>query len=182
VQYFNKEIKMKEITMYAKYNQAGNKKIFEILSGISNEEREKDKGSYYGSLSGLMRHIIGGTGFFLSIFKPVFAGNAAALKAIEGLPIKLDEGQLSESQWKELGGKLNAVDAAYVSMAGALSEADLKLPVKLEWYGGNPDSVPVSFMLSQLLVHNTHHRGQISQILDSLKIDNDYSGIDVAFL
>jgi len=64
-------------------------------------------------------------------------------------------------------------------MTEALSEADLKLPVKLDWYGGNPDSVPLSFLLSQLLVHNTHHRGQISQVLDELKIDNDFSGIGI---
>jgi len=178
---FYKEIKMNEI-IYAKYNQAGNKTIYGILSGMSNEEREKNRGSYYGSLSGLMRHILGGTGFFLSMFKTALAGNASALKAIIGMPPKINEGELSESQWKELGGTLEAVDGAYISMAEALSEADLRLPVKIEWYGGNPGSVPLSFLLSQLLVHNTHHRGQISQILDSLKIDNDYSGIDIAFL
>jgi uncharacterized damage-inducible protein DinB len=67
-------------------------------------------------------------------------------------------------------------------MAEALSESDMKLPIKIDWYGGNPASVPLSFMLSQLLLHNIHHRGQISQILDSLKIDNDFSGIDISLL
>jgi uncharacterized damage-inducible protein DinB len=37
-------------------------------------------------------------------------------------------------------------------------------------------------MLHNLGAHGTHHRGQISQILDELKIDNDYSGINVRFL
>jgi uncharacterized damage-inducible protein DinB len=37
-------------------------------------------------------------------------------------------------------------------------------------------------MLYNLTAHGTHHRGQISQILDELKIDNDYSGINVQFL
>jgi uncharacterized damage-inducible protein DinB len=74
------------------------------------------------------------------------------------------------------------VDGAYVNMAAALTEQDCRLPLKTEWYDGNPAEVPLSFMLSQLVVHNTHHRGQISQILDSLKIDNDYSGINVTFL
>ena len=174
---------MNETVMYARYNQAGNKKIYGILEKMSNEEREKDRGSYYGSLSGLLRHTLGGTWFFLDMFKPALAGNAAALKAVDALPpMPPPEGPLNEAQWKELGGTLEAVDAAYTAMAEALSEADLRLPVKLEWYGGNPDSVPLSFMLGQLLVHNTHHRGQISQILDSLKIDNDFSGIDIEFL
>ena len=179
---------MKETAIYAKYNQAGNKTIYNILSAMSNEEREVDRGSYYGSLSGLMRHIFGGTKFFLGMFKGALAAGAradsAAFKAVsvaDGVPFPA-EGELSETQWKELGPALEAVDAAYINMAEALTEAELSYPVKIDWYGGNPESVPLSFMLSQFVVHNTHHRGQISQILDSLKIENDYSGIRVEFL
>jgi len=175
---------MNEAKIYAKYNQAGNKTIFGLLDKMSNDEREKDRGSFYGSLSGLFRHIIGGTRFFLGLYKASLSGNAAAIKAISGIESlpKLPEGALSVAQWKELESVINTIDTAYVVMAEALNDSDLNLPVKVEWYGGNPASVPLSFMLSQLVVHNTHHRGQISQILDSLKIDNDYSGINVSFL
>ena len=174
---------MKDTLIYAKYNQAGNKAIFNILNALSNEEREKDRGSYYGSLSGLLRHVLGGTKFFLGMYKGAL-GEGAALKAVsaaDSVPFPA-EGTLSESQWKELGASLEAADAAYINMAEALTEEDLSCPVKIDWYGGNPGSVPLSFMLSQLVVHNTHHRGQISQILDSLKIENDYSGIGAEFL
>jgi len=175
---------MNEAVIYAKYNQESNKTIFGLLNKMSNDDREKNRDSFYGSLSGLFRHIIGGTQFFLGIFKTALGSNAQALKAIsaiENLP-KQPEGALSEVQWKELETVVIAVDKAYVAIVEALSESDLSLPVKIEWYGGNPASVPLSFMLSQLVVHNTHHRGQISQILDSLKIDNDFSGINVKFL
>jgi len=175
---------MNETVMYAKYNQAGNKTILDLLNKLSNDDREKDRGSFYGSLSGLFRHILGGTRFFLGMYKTALGGNAAALKAIsaiETLP-KFPEGALSEAQWKELVSAATVIDTAYIAMTEALNESDLSLPLKVEWYGGNPASVPLSFMLSQLVVHNTHHRGQISQILDSLKIDNDYSGINVSFL
>ena len=175
---------MNEAVMYAKYSQEGNKTIFGLLDKISNDEREKDRGSFYGSLSSLFRHVIGGTRFFLGMYKTALSSNPAAVKAIseiENLP-KLPEGALSETQWKALESVAAAIDAAYIGMTEALKESDLSLPVKINWYGGNPDSVPLSFMLSQLVVHNTHHRGQISQILDSLKIDNDYSGINVAFI
>jgi len=68
---------MKETVMYAKYNQAGNKVIYDLVDKLSNDEREKDRGSYYGSLSGLFRHIFGGTRFFLGMYKNVLSGNAA---------------------------------------------------------------------------------------------------------
>ncbi|MDR2072632.1 MAG: damage-inducible protein DinB [Spirochaetaceae bacterium] len=172
---------MNETLMYARYNQVGDRAIYDILSALSNEEREKDRGSYYGSLSGLFRHVIGGSWFFLGMYRSVLKGRAAdALAVLEGLSIP--EGTLGEEQWKKLEETLTTVDGAYVQMAAALSDADCSIPIKTDWYGGNPAEVPLSFMLSQLLVHNTHHRGQISQILDTLKINNDYSGINAAFL
>ena len=168
---------------YAKYNQSGNQTIYYILSKLSNDEREKDRGSFYGSLSGLFRHIMGGTQYFLLMFKEALNNNDAAITALAPLEnVSLPEGTLDGTQWKELGKAMETLDAAYVKMAKALSESDLKNPVKIDWYGGNPAEVPLQFMLHQLVVHNTHHRGQISQILDSMKIDNDYSGINVAFM
>jgi uncharacterized damage-inducible protein DinB len=172
---------MNETGMYAKYNKSGNRIVYEILSKMSGDDREKDRGSYYGSLSGLFRHIMGGTKFFLSMYKAVLGTNSAALGAIakaEGAAIP--EGILDDGAWKALAAALDALDDAYVAMAAALSSADMELPVKIDWFGGNPAEVPLSFMLHQLVVHNTHHRGQISQILDSLKIDNDFSGISPA--
>jgi len=174
---------MKDTLIYAKYNQAANRAIFDILSAMSNDEREKDRASYYGSLSGLLRHILGGTKFFLGMYKGALGEGAAfkALLAADSVPFPA-EGKLNASQWKELGSALETVDSVYISMAQALTEMDMSRPVEIDWYGGNPESVPLSFMLSQLVVHNTHHRGQISQILDSLKIENDYSGIGAEFL
>jgi uncharacterized damage-inducible protein DinB len=156
-----------------------------ILDKLSNDEREKDRGSYYGSLSALARHTLDVVPFFLNMFRDTVAGNAGAVKAIaslDGLAAIPEKDPLTEVQWKQLKANFQVADEAYVQFITALNDADLQAPVKIGWYGGNPASVPLSFMLSQFIAHNTHHRGQISQILDELKIDNDYSGIDVAFL
>ncbi|MDR2898535.1 MAG: damage-inducible protein DinB [Spirochaetaceae bacterium] len=175
---------MKETVQFAKYNQAANKSVYDLLSTLSNDNREQDRGSFYGSLSGLFRHVMGGTYYFLTTYKPSLGDNPAAIQAISAIDSlsEMPEGTLNETQWKELEERLHVVDTAYIAMAEALAETDMELPVAIEWYGGDPASVPLSFMLNQLLVHNTHHRGQISQILDSLKIENDYSGIPISCL
>jgi uncharacterized damage-inducible protein DinB len=179
---FPKEYAMVAIvTTFAKYNQEANKKILDILDTLSNDEREKERGSFYHSLSGLIRHVGGGGLFFAGLFRKALgsAPAAASLAALE--KISLPQDSLTEAQWKKVVADIGAIDQALVDFAAALSGADLAAPVKLDWYGGNPADVPLSFMLCQLLTHNTHHRGQVSQILDELKIDNDYSGINVAF-
>ncbi|MDR2019337.1 MAG: DinB family protein [Treponema sp.] len=172
---------MGTVLTFARYNQEANKKILELLNGLSNEEREKERGSFYGSLSGLVRHIGEGSMFFAGLFRGAL-GSSPAAKAPAALEkISFPEGPLAEPAWKKATADIETIDQTLVEFAGALTEADLAAPVKLDWYGGNPPSVPLSFMFLQLTVHNTHHRGQVSQILDELKIDNDFSAINAAF-
>ncbi|MDR0376358.1 MAG: DinB family protein [Spirochaetaceae bacterium] len=168
---------------FAKYNREANQSIVSILKDLSQEEREKDRGSFYKSLSGLLAHVLGGTVFFLRMFKAAVSHNAAAVEALAPLDaIVIPRDRLSGDQWNQFAADVAAADDALVNFTTALTDADMKAPVTLEWYGGNPPSVPLAFMLQQLTVHGTHHRGQISQILDALSITNDYSGINVTFL
>lgn len=176
---------MKEIFLiFAKYNEAANKAIVTILNTLSNDDREKSRKSYFGSLSGLVRHILEGQVYILGMFKDAAAGNAAASKALASLAkIEIPEGKkLGEEQWKAVTAGLKAADKAYINFIDALEEKDFNAPVAVEWYKGKPPTAPLYFMLQSLEAHGTHHRGQVSQILDSLKIDNDWSGISPAFL
>ena len=175
---------MKEIFLtFAKYNEEANKTVTGILGKLSNDDREKDRKSYYKSLSGLYRHNIGATAYFLSLFRGAVPDNADAQKALAPLA-KMEElkGKLTEDQWKKAVSFSKITDKAMVDFISALNEKDFEAPLKIEWYKGKPPSVPLWFMLQQHAAHNTHHRGQISQILDSLKIDNDFSGINVKLL
>ena len=175
---------MKEVFLaFAKYNEEANRTVAGILGKLSNDEREKDRKSYYKSLSGLFRHNIGATAYFLSLLGGAVENNAAARKALEPLAkVKELNGKLDEGQWKKAVSFSKIADKALVDFINAMEDGDFTAPVKIEWYKGKPPSTPVWFMLEQQIAHNTHHRGQISQILDSLKIDNDYSGVNVKFL
>ena len=175
---------MKEVFLtFAKYNEEANKTVAGILGKLSNDDREKDRKSYYKSLSELFRHNVGATAYFLFLIKDAVPGNAAAQKAL--LPLaKMEElkGKLTEDQWKKAVSLSKIADKAMLDFISALNDKDFQAPVKLDWYKGKPPSTPLWFMLQQHVAHNAHHRGQISQILDSLKIDNDYSGINVKFI
>jgi uncharacterized damage-inducible protein DinB len=173
---------MKEVFLIqARYIKETDLTVYSILDKLSNDEREAERGSYYGSLSGLARHILGGTLYFHSLFKAAL-GDSAAVKALSYTPVYPPEGGLTEAQWKDLKSLFETAGEATIQFVSTLKDEELKAPVPVEWYGGNPASVPLYFMLNNLLVHGTHHRGQISQILDELKVDNDYSGVNVGFL
>jgi uncharacterized damage-inducible protein DinB len=171
---------MKEIfTMYARYLQDKDKKIYALLDGLSNADREKDRGSYYKSLSGLFRHFSGGAGFLVGMCAAALPEGSAAKKAGVFDKVDIPEGELTEAQWKALKPIMEKADQTVVDFTSKLTEDELKVPAKAPWM---KEPVPLFFMLNMFITHQIHHQGQVSQILDELKIDNDYSGLAPDFL
>lgn len=169
------------LLLYARYNQRANKSVIALLDGLSAAQRNEDRKSYYKSLSGLMCHAVGGASYFHGLFRASAPSAAKALKATEGLSMPEGE-KLSDAQWAELKRGSELADKTTIEFIQAATEAELAAPVKIDWYGGKPAAVPLCFLLHNMYVHGTHHRGQISQILDEMGIEHDFSGIDVEFL
>ncbi|MDR2397453.1 MAG: DinB family protein [Spirochaetaceae bacterium] len=173
---------MKETCLlFAQYHQEANQKVLSVLRTLTPEEREKARGSYYGSLSALARHIVEGTRFLQGLLKGTIGHKTPQVFAAQEV-LAIPQDTAEDAQWNALATAFETLDAGLIQLVSALEEPDFSLPVPIQWYGGNPATVPVYFLLHQLIMHGVHHRGQISQILDELKIDNDYSGINVALL
>ncbi|MDR3303479.1 MAG: DinB family protein [Treponema sp.] len=165
---------MKDVFLtFAQYNKTANAAVLSILNTLSNDEREKERGSYFHSLSGLVRHTIVGATFFVGLFKAALPGNAAAVKAFEPLAgIAVPKDAITEAQWKDVAKSCDLIDTALVHFVEALSEADFRAEVTAPW-----GKSPIALALQKLVLHGAHHRGQLSQILDELKIDNDFGNI-----
>lgn len=173
---------MREILrMYARYTKRANASAFALLDGLSEEAMNLDRKSYYGSLASLAAHIVGATLYFQSLFRASCPAAAGILKATEGLKTPHDP-HFTPDEWRQLKDIAAKADQVTVDLVETLDEAELACPVKLDWYDGKPDAVPLCFLAHQLFVHGTHHRGQMSQILDELGVEHDFSGIDLAFL
>lgn len=173
---------MKEVLlMYARYTKRANASVFALLDGLSEEAMNEDRKSYYGSLASLAAHIVGATLYFQSMFRASCPAASDALKATEGLKTPPDS-HVTPDEWRRLKSIATAADQATIDLVEALGEEDLSCPVKLDWYEGKPDTVPLCFLAHQLFTHGTHHRGQMSQVLDELGVKHDFSGIDLEFL
>lgn len=170
---------MKEVFLgFARHNGEANRALVRILETLSEEELGRPRG-YYDSLLGSLRHILGGEYAFLSLFRKALVQNGDAQRILSFLDDVRQPKGLTLSELKE---PFARADDALIVLLEELNDEDLRTPVKVEWYGGNPDAVPLFFMLQQLTSHGIHHRGQISQVLDDLKVENDYSALNVAFL
>ncbi|MDR0540203.1 MAG: DinB family protein [Spirochaetaceae bacterium] len=174
--------------IFAKHNAESNAAVAALLDKLSTEEREKERGSFYHSLSNLLLHIIGGTVFLCETTKSVLSKNNAAVKALDTLAAvpkfseERDGTSFTDARWQELKKALDTTDKAYCAFVQALGGDDLQAQADVAFLKWDKPTVPVAFMLQQIVTHNEHHRGQISQILDELKIDNNYSGIAASAL
>jgi uncharacterized damage-inducible protein DinB len=167
--------------MYARYTQRANASVITLLDGLSEEARNENRKSYYKSLSGLASHTFGAVPFFHGVLRTALPAASSALKATEDL--KAPKGDcLGPDQWSELKKIAAVADQATVDFIAALDESDLVCPIKIPWFGGKPDAVPLHYLLSTTIMHGVHHRGQISQILDEMGIEHNFSNLDVGFL
>jgi uncharacterized damage-inducible protein DinB len=167
---------------FIKHISEKHENVYALLDALSNSEREKERGSYYKTISGLFSHSLNAMLFFKKLFEPALADGSkakAALKAIGDISIK---NSFTEQEWKQLKQTSDKICACYVDFADALTNEELACPVKVPFWGGKPESAPLSFIIEEVLVHTVHHFGQISQILDEIKIDNNYSAISVGLL
>ncbi|MDR1627067.1 MAG: damage-inducible protein DinB [Spirochaetia bacterium] len=169
----------KLLVMYARHLEKTNAAVLGFVGRLKEAERERDRGSYYKSLSGLLKHILGGTLLFQNLFRSALGADSKALRALKVVNAGIPEKRLDDAMFKSIAESFASADAATVRFARALEEGELALKVKLPWYGGRPGAVPLFFLFNQLVMHTVHHQGQISQILDELKVEHDFSGIDV---
>jgi uncharacterized damage-inducible protein DinB len=168
------------LLMYARDTLRADAAVVALLDGLSVEARNANRGSYYKSLSGLAVHALGGAPYFHGLFLAAFPG-AAALKATADLSVPSGD-TLSAAQWSGLAKAAAAADQATLDFIESLSDADFVRPIKIDWFGGKPDAVPLYYLLSAAYTHGVHHRGQISQVLDEMGIEHDFSGLDLQSL
>jgi uncharacterized damage-inducible protein DinB len=167
------------IVAYAKYLQEKDKKIYALLDGLSNEDREKEAGSYYHSLSGLYRHCVSCLGFFMGIMQAGLSADSAAKKVAVPSPEKVPEGAMTADQWKALKPVAEGASKALVDFAAALTDAETAANVQPPWLKA---PVPLWFGANILFTHQVHHQGAIAQVLDAMKVDNDFASLDAKFL
>jgi uncharacterized damage-inducible protein DinB len=164
---------MKEYLVHLiKYNQSANNQVIRLLSELDESERTLDRKSYYKSLHGLLDHIAGGALFFQRAIK-------ASYPEVGGLDHKYFErktehGKINFPSFTELKTAIETLDSSFVKMVESLNDEDLKKTVTITHIN---KEFSLGVFIMQYANHGTHHRGQISQILDEMGIDNNFSNI-----
>lgn len=163
------------LLLLARQGSRANAAVAAVLEGMPKAERLAQRGSFAGSLQGLLDHIAEGALYFQRELRRSYP--SAASLAHPFLDRRTVYRELNFPSFAELAAVIAATDRAFVDFASEVTEGDLARVIPVESLQGTEERTTLLLLL-QALNHATHHRGQISQLLDEMGIANDYSGIE----
>jgi uncharacterized damage-inducible protein DinB len=156
------------------YNQGANKALCETIARVDEDILKSDCGTYYRSVLSTMQHYLSYEISWLQRYRTF--GTYKALNSIL-LDRQLDDILAkTKDSFVETQSVLLATNALFVDLVNEMTGDDLDRTVKFT----NPRGMEIEkkywSTIFHVLNHSTHHRGEISAMLDILKISNDYAG------
>ncbi|MGB0506003.1 MAG: DinB family protein [Pikeienuella sp.] len=161
----------KEYTLtMARYNCWQNESMLTAAGGLSPEERQKDRGAFFGSIQKTASHLFWGD----MIWMNRFAGTPApTVPGPESVNMITDWGQYCDER--------TAFDKQIIQWAQNVSPG--WFDGDLSWYSGATGrnlTKSKRLLVIQLFNHQTHHRGQIHAMLTAASAKTDDT--DVPFI
>ena len=143
------------LRLMARYNAWQNMSLVEAGETLSDEDRWRDRGAFFGSIAATFNHVLWDDALWLARF----AGDARPELSV---PVSLE----APREWGAFKDLRAVRDAEVSAWAEGLSEADLEGVIA--WYPGGGETrveKPAAVCFAHLFNHQTHHRGQIHGML-----------------
>ena len=170
---------MKEIIVgLAEYNMNANKAMLKILEGSPESALAKDMGSYYKSILATVDHIFFAEVSWLKRFNDFFTYQSLSRSWLITTEIA-DIVSRTKAGPRVLFAQLKDADNLLLGFANELREADLSERVRYKNLKGEEMQRKYWNTIVHILNHGTHHRGEISAMLDMQGLANDYSGFNL---
>ena len=160
----------------ARYNAWMNERLYAQCATLSDAERRRELGVFFGSIHGTLNHLLLTDRAQLARFG---LGDAAVSRGADGSAITVRAlDQELYADFAVLRRERAATDAATVRWAGSLDAARLAAPLRYRAMVDDRDyEHPLWWAVSHFFNHQTHHRGQVSQILDEMGVAHDFSNL-----
>ncbi len=143
----------------AEYNSWMNRRLYEIIGEFSEADRTADRGAFFGSLHNTLDHIL--------------FGDRAGLARLTGAEIPAFPGRTAAyPEFAELRRERESTDAALLDFARSVDIQRLRAPIT--FYSKvyqRERTVPLWTLAVHLFNHQTHHRGQVTDMLTRMGVD-----------
>ena len=143
--------------LLSNFNTWANAKIFSSCKRLDDTEYKKDRGAFFSSIHGTLNHLLVVDKAYISRIK----GKDHGLKSLDQILYeKLF--QLEEARIKE--------DKRLVDLVNNLSEESIHKEITYKGFETGNTTYTINILLITLFNHQTHHRGQIHNMLSQAGI------------
>jgi uncharacterized damage-inducible protein DinB len=163
----------------ARYNRSANEQLIGYLVKLPASELAKSRGSFFGSIQGILDHSITGDINWLRRFREFFASDEP-LRRARLMPPGHAWTTYTFAAFDEYCRERAAVDAIFEDWIALTDTSRFGEVLAYSDSHGQPRRYFMRDALDHVFNHQTHHRGQVSQILDEMGIAHDFSNLFAA--
>src|ERR1700722_3730003 len=138
--------------LMARYNRLANERLYDSCASVSDDERKRPRKAFFTSIHGTLNHIVTGDRIWMTRFE----GGEAPSTGLDAI-LYDDFGELRAARAIEdqrIDRFVEGLDAAFLEGAIAYINNQGKLYID-----------PVRALLPHFFNHQTHHRGQVHDML-----------------
>ena len=161
---------------FARYNGSVNQSIIEILKPLNREQIMMKTKAYYPSILETLLHNLFADLNWLKRYGGVFGESKALSHRIASSDQKALRQEI-ESDPAKLFQYRREADEVLIRFVDELDESKLNSVIRYKNYKGEDQEQELWKTLLHWFNHQTHHRGQVSVLLDMVGVDHDFSSL-----
>ncbi len=135
----------------ASYNQWANQRLYAAVATLSEDTISVERRSFFGSILATLNHIMVGDRLWMARFDGQQEFMALDTILYDDFP----------ALWKAR----EVLDRKIINRVAAFEGAKLSLSLRYQNVAGESFSTPLSIVLMHFFNHQTHHRGQVHDML-----------------
>lgn len=141
---------------FAQYNAWANQRLYDACAKLPESDYLKPRPSFFGSIHATLNHLM--------------VGDRIWLGRIEGRPAKLALNQILYGDFVALRVARRAEDERLIHVVESIEPSRLDAPLDYTNSRGERHRTPLRLVLAHLFNHQTHHRGQVHDMLSQTKV------------
>ncbi len=149
------------------YNQWMNQKLYAVCDDIPDVERKSDRGAFFKSIHGTLNHILVADRIWLGRFTQA------------PFVVRLDRELYSN--FSELRAERERLDLVIIDWAQQLTPDWLNADFTYTNSSGVTRTRPHWLLVTHLFNHQTHHRGQITALLNQMGYESGVTDLPAMF-
>jgi uncharacterized damage-inducible protein DinB len=139
----------------ARYNRWQNENLYGAADGLSEAERQRERGAFFGSIEKTLNHLLWGDQAWMSRFTE-----------IPKPPGRIPDSVRAYGDWENLKGERKRFDGKILDWAASVE--DMWLAENMTYFSGargREVTQPRWLLVTHMFNHQTHHRGQVHCML-----------------